>query len=749
MKRRLITIVSALLALLFAFGMFAGCDLLVTDNKRDMEQIVAEVNISQDKASLTDAFGYLGISELNLTDEQIARIGSTDEIYKRDLVAYFLSYGYNYISYGYSYAETFETLMTALVDRKIVAQFATLYYLNAGEVVVDGDTIGSTAGYTAIENSDGYRMVTAAPITVDGFVAAQEGKTGDAAAIAAYSYFLTEQEIDYATYNVMVAINEAIDAYEETLITANSDSTETTEESRAVPTGANTLPDQYYPKTQDGDIDYAVYTGQNTPAECGKYEKVHGSTSVTRRRAYARFISSLRANYLIEDDEDISDIAALNYFATELKTQLEQLIINKFNATLSLDMADKLNEDLVRNAYDKLLAKQQVAAESGFTSTMEGISDTSFIVWSPLGETYGFVYNILLPFNASQSLELNRLQDVYGTETADYYVARNALLKGVQATDQRSSWFNGETDYSFNAAEEGVGYYSDAVSGQNKSSYLFFRDSYVTSQEGIDRYAGKYPYNGTVVEKEDGSYKLTPNKFDIETFILDMEGYIDYVVDSDGAASGKYYSGSASWTGSDSTAFYADTNTFLDSNGKIDYSSAVLYRGSVAGVSAVSRADYLVEDSVSYKALSAVNDLMFAYNTDTAGLNSYYGYAAKCDASNGYVPEFEYAAQKAIGEGAGTYYVVGTDYGWHILYVTFTYTNDGSDGTVYENGFVYADRNRNKEGTFSYAFYQAMKTDIISEYSSDKQNDILIKLDNDTTTTIYTNRYKDLASITA
>lgn len=743
MKKKLITILSTFLALVFTVGMFSGCDLLVTDNKRDMEQVVAEVNISGDSASLKDSLGYLGVSELKLTDEQLAQAISTDEIYKRDLVAYFLSYGYNYVSSGYSYADTFKTLMTALVDRKIVAQFATVYYLNAGEVVVDGDTMGATGDYTAIEGSDGYRMNTAEPISVEGYLAAVEGKEGDAASIAGYEYFLTEDEINYATYNVMVAINEAIDTYEESLITSDEDTASSSDSDRATPTGANTLPDLYYPQTKDGAIDYAVYTGQNTPAECGSYETVKGSTAVTRRRAYARFISSLRSNYLIGEDEDISDITALSYFATEYKTQLEQLVITKFSATLSLDMADKLTPELVSSAYDTLLAKQQVSEESGFTSTMDNVSDTSFIVWSPEGRTYGFVYNILLPFGSRQSLELKRLQDVYGTETADYYVARNVLLQGVTATDQRASWFNGATDYSFDAVKEEVAYYNTAVDGFEKSSYLFFKDSYVTSDEGIDRYAGEYPYNGIVGEKEDGSYKLTPNKIGIDTFIKDMEGYIDHVV-GDTVASGSYFTSKGTWTSGDSAAFYGASNDFLGSDGKIDYSSAILYKGSVSGVSGVSRAEYLVKDSVSYKALSAVNDLMFAYNTDTAGLNTYYGYSVtSADKATSYVAEFEYAAQQAIEDGAGTYYVVATDYGWHILYVTYTYTG----GLAYADGFVYAERNT--EGTFSYYFYQSMKSSIISSYASDKQNDILTKLDNDTTTTIYENRYKDLSSISA
>ena len=47
---------------------------------------------------------------------------------------------------------------------------------------------------------------------------------------------------------------------------------------------------------------------------------------------------------------------------------------------------------------------------------------------------------------------------------------------------------------------------------------------------------------------------------------------------------------------------------------------------------------------------------MFAYTTDTACLNTYFGYSiASIEESTTYVAEFEYASQEAIQKGAGTY----------------------------------------------------------------------------------------------
>ena len=104
--------------------------------------------------------------------------------------------------------------------------------------------------------------------------------------------------------------------------------------------------------------------------------------------------------------------------------------------------------------------------------------------------------------------------------------------------------------------------------------------------------------------------------------------------------------------------------------------------------------------------------------------------------------EFEYAAQLAISEGgAGTYYVVATDYGWHVIYVSFVFT----DGNTYSEGFKYSDRTQ--EGTFSYYYYQAYKSDKASSYATDAQNEIIINLNQDSVVTKYQDRYSDLTSI--
>lgn len=747
MKKKLITIISTFLAVVFGVSMFSGCDLLETDNKKDMEQVVAEVNIGEDADSLNSMFKTIFGADYALDEGVAGKLGdivTTDNVYKRDLVAYFVNYGYNYVnSYGYSYAETFELLMESLVSRKIMVQYAALYYLSEGQVVVDRDSLSPDV-LKAVDaapdgsNEYGYKVVTGTDgiivkdgLTVDGYLAVkdQDGLSGDAQVIASLGYFLTEDEKNYAEYQLRLSINSAIDSYEKEIVTAEEEEMSSSDSDRTTPTGANTLDENYYPQKDDGSLDYQIYTGSNYTEDLGEYEKVDGSTPISRKKAYNKFIESLSRNYLKDDSESPSDITKLSYYSIELKTQYEQILINKFSDTLALNMsAQRENEDLQRRynlMYDSQKATADAGTSSDFTTTMDSMSDSSFVLYSP-SAGYGFVYNILLPFNTSQSAQLTAFKN--SNTKAAYYAERNKMLQKITATDQRSSWFNGAEDYSFDADEAGVDYFGKTDSSA-PSSYLFFEDSF-TKGDGIDRYAGKFPYQGSVTKEDDGSYTLVPEKITVEDFLDTMEAYMQYL-DSKQTLTGSYTSG---FFGKDESDFIATSDDF-----EYDYSQMIYYKGQLGKVSG--NDSLLDKNGSSYKSISAFNELMFAYSTDTGCLNTYLGYSIAAEGfSTSYVPEFEYAAQEAVKNGAGSIYVVGTDYGWHIIYVTMRLP----EGSVYR-GFNYDERTT--EGTFSYYFYQTLKDEVSSSYTTDMQNRVIELLNNDSNVKLFKSRYKDLTNL--
>ena len=341
-------------------------------------------------------------------------------------------------------------------------------------------------------------------------------------------------------------------------------------------------------------------------------------------------------------------------------------------------------------------------------------------------ENFGFVYNILIPFSASQEQAYSAAKNKGLTEN-ELFNARKNILKGVQAKDLRDTWFS-EHDHANYAYEVTEGYYNNA-SEKGEKTYLFFEDSIAKTDryESLTQYAGKYPYNGTVTEG-DHEYTFKANKMDIDGFLKEMEGYINYVVD-DNVASGDW-----------DTKY--NSNVYTDDKGVVDYSKFVYYTGKVALSDAdVKASDYFNKESKAYKALSAVNELMFAYSTDTGCLNTYMGYVVS-PYDTDFVGEFEYAARYAIEQGVGTYVVCPSDYGWHIIYVSF----------VYEGGEVYDGYNaaeKDVEGTFSNLFYESLKTTIGNNHTKEVESNVLNVYNNDTSVTLYTSRYQDLLDMQA
>ena len=146
-------------------------------------------------------------------------------------------------------------------------------------------------------------------------------------------------------------------------------------------------------------------------------------------------------------------------------------------------------------------------------------------------------------------------------------------------------------------------------------------------------------------------------------------------------------------------------------------------------------------DSDQYKAMSAVNELQFAYTTDTSVLSNYIGYSLTAYDTS-YIKEFEYAAKKVVGQGVGSFAVCAGDYGWHLIYVT----NVFDAGETYDN-LDWSAENVKKEGTFENLFYEWIKGNDMSDISSTRRTVILNDFNKDTTVTKYQKRYQDLLDL--
>lgn len=173
-------------------------------------------------------------------------------------------------------------------------------------------------------------------------------------------------------------------------------------------------------------------------------------------------------------------------------------------------------------------------------------------------------------------------------------------------------------------------------------------------------------------------------------------------------------------------------------SGEVDYSSFLYYKAKVNELQSFNANAVYVAGSKENTVMSMINELSFAYNTDTAGLNTYRGYVV-APTDTDYVKEFEFAAQEAIRGGAGTITVAPSDYGWHIMYCTFSYD---ADGTPYE--FDWNDIET--EGSFSNLYYEAMKSSQLTSYASAVQRDVINRYNTEASGCVvrYESRYSDL-----
>lgn len=176
MRKTLVVMASLVMSLVMCVSFLGGCKLITNDNERNMNQVVATIQIADD--------------------------APVDKIYKKDIVMGYLNYGYYYEqSYGYTREQTINLIVNQLITTRVYVQNAIIKF---------NTTDTSDIYYGNVVNAD-------------------KG-TWD------LQRYLTEDEIIDATYSTNKDINSLIDGYEESEEESVSDTLIDTV--RAVPTDA-------------------------------------------------------------------------------------------------------------------------------------------------------------------------------------------------------------------------------------------------------------------------------------------------------------------------------------------------------------------------------------------------------------------------------------------------------------------------------------------------------------------------------
>ncbi len=734
-RAKSVAAVAIAMSALLASGAFTGCQFVTTDTNKDFSQVVAEIDITKSK-DFAQGGQYAEYGKV---------IGKT-EVLKRDLAASFLSNYSNLQNQGYGdYASMFKTICENLVARQIRIQYAMAYLLENGDA-----------------EGNGY--------TVEGYQAAAADKQDP---LAGVKYFLTEVEREQGLYVTRVRFNNTLDSNEKRTLGDSSSNSSSSGAARTLPTGVDASNSEYY------DGSYRVYIGFNSASNCGTYKTLEGSSVTSRKNAFNSFLSSLRENDLLNKGENpiIKDESGrmlfnedISYFQMELRSQYESILLTKLTKLFEKKAEEQITQAEISSDFEneyKNQSEDYKADPSSFESALDSFKDDAYLFTAP-EEGYGYVINILLPFSASQSAALKDAPQDQGDPKGNKFMQRANLLKNVVATDQRESWITGDTDHSFDASAQGSTVKDYYTGGKAERKQLFFEDglivdytndyfnvandtrlkNYTDEYTPIGKYYGRYTFNGSVeYSKQDKTYRIVKNDVSIDQFIGEMEGYLNSsfktVFGRDSVATGSvvyqdYY------TRGYSSYYKTNEDQSVDYN-TVDYGKFVYYQGKVNFADAFDANKMFVAGSEENLAFSVINELSFAYNTDTAGLNPYLGYSVVTGKTN-YMTEFEYAAQEVCKEGAGSYIVAPTDYGWHIIYCTFSFL-ENADGEIKPFAFDYTQRYT--KGTTSNLYFEAMKSKYVSDFSSIMSKAVDVAYNNEDCVTIYEKRYENFSNMGA
>lgn len=348
-----------------------------------------------------------------------------------------------------------------------------------------------------------------------------------------------------------------------------------------------------------------------------------------KRAAFNKVITLLKDNGLLGSDYNGS-IETTDYFNRLLKSNFESAIIEKYEDAIKQKIINDLTYDKLAASYDDKLDAQKAWSNSDFVSALSSATATSPILYSKDG-TYGYVYNLLLGVNDYQSDKISELQHEKAHEhltEAEYAAGRKEILAGTVAKDLRASWILSGYDFDFDSK----------------------------------KFTGDYTF-----AKTEGEAKVAANSLAFQGEVKEIRAKTD---DKDGI----YSIGSVKTFGLEEFTKFVNKYVYNDESDI----------GELADPNRYYEYD-LADKPVEYDA--KINELLFAFSTDSGSLNTYKGYVIKPDNSE-YVKTFGDAGKELLQYAAehqgksGSYKVVASDYGYHFMFFSEVWTANKEYATL-------------------------------------------------------------------
>lgn len=603
MKKRLLRLAAAILAFVIGTSFMTGCDLIITDNQRDMDLVVAEVSIGNG--------------------------APTEKIYKKDLISSYINYGYTLVqSNGMTVKEAFEYIMDSLVSNVILVQSAVQYLSDGDEYDVEG--------------------------------------------------LLTEEEKVKATYETNKAFNDLIESYmdeEEETVEGET----VTVEARTAPSKAKPYAEEYEgidkfweeyvknnPTADEEDKENLFFADYNAKGFLSKgivtgFNDNFETTDINVKRAYNKVLKVLDTNGLLGSgfNFESGSIYDSEYYKNTLEGQFEQVLLQKYEKEMTKDILSEVSYDDLAARYVEMYEAQRDKNATDYDAVLSEASASSPVLYYKDLAGYGYIYNLLLGVNSIQDAQIQELEAQTNLTDAEKAAKREQILAATTAKDQRSTWITEGYDYDYqtNSFTGTYNLSSSPISFKGQVKWLN------EDEKDEEDYVAKYEVESLV-------------EYGLDEFVDFMEEYL-----------------------------YGEKLTGVESN----------YYKKATPTALPNEFD------------EKVNDLLFAFSTDPGSLNTYKGYLVTSKADIGknenYVEEFANASREVIEMADGSYIMVGTKFGYHIVFKSQKISASENATTLDE----YLDKNSygiEKTGTWA-EYYQEMIQDI-ETWAEDNNTDFYL-----------------------
>lgn len=434
-------------------------------------------------------------------------------------------------------------------------------------------------------------------------------------------------------------------------------------------------------------------------------------STAERRDAFTKTVKLFKDNGLLGENYDGKDLTKTTYYENVYKSYCESELLEWYEKTIK-DEARKVTLSQLNDEWLKKVDTQKEWSVEEFKSALSSATLSDPIVYSAYGK-YGYVYNLLLGVSEEQEAAIAKIkEDEPNISDNNYAAKRNEILKSTTVKDLRSTWITS-------------GYDGVYAKDQTTEEYVFkFTGDYTFTKP-----ENSFPFKGTVkelkakTEDENAQYSVTSvHEYGLDEFIEEMDKYVYGASQTD------------SKTASDDASIYKKVNT-------------------------ASALDQYAE---------RINELLFAFSTDSGSLNTWKGYNIKPAVdgadSEEYVTTFANAARDLIKMGDKSYIIVASDYGYHVLFYSELYN---ANVAVYDTLVSYlntlgidnggsweqylADMLSNWDDfedtdNFLYTFVDSVMSTKVSNKLSVEENSVINKYryESGDYVTVYENRYKDL-----